>query len=97
MFREWLENWKKWKGFKKEEKVELKFPVKEIVEFIKGWVDNAKVTDLIRRRQRRANKRLEMLELLNTLTKTVQGNFVLERYVLGILTANLSHGLVYKL
>jgi hypothetical protein len=27
IFREWLENWKKWKGFKKENKVEFKFPV----------------------------------------------------------------------
>ena len=39
IFREWLENWKKWKGFKKEEKVELRFPVREIVEFITSWVD----------------------------------------------------------
>jgi len=27
MFREWLENWKHWKGFKKEGEVHLQFPV----------------------------------------------------------------------
>ena len=31
LFRQWLENWKKWKDFKKEGKIELKFPVSEIV------------------------------------------------------------------
>lgn len=97
LFREWLENWKKWKGFRKEERVELKFPVKEIVEFIKGWVDNRKITEIIHRRQRRASKRIEMVEMLNTLTKTVQGNPVLEKYALGILTATLPHGLTHKL
>lgn len=38
VFREWLENWKKWKDFKKEGKVELKFPVSEISGFVNSWI-----------------------------------------------------------
>lgn len=38
VFREWLENWKKWKDFKKEGKVELMFPVSEISGFVNSWI-----------------------------------------------------------
>lgn len=57
IFREWLENWKKWKGFNKEEKVELKFPVKEIVEFIKGYVNLNDMKEVMLQRSRRVIRR----------------------------------------
>lgn len=96
MFREWLENWKKWKGFRKEERVELKFPVKEIVDFINGLADEKEVTEVILHRHRRLQKRIEMVGQLTSLIKVVQGT-LLERYTLGTITANLSHGLTHKI
>jgi hypothetical protein len=52
IFREWLENWKKWKGFRKENKVEFRFPVLEIVDFVNSWVDVGEVKKMIEQRTR---------------------------------------------
>jgi hypothetical protein len=56
--------------------VELKFPVKEIVDFINGWVDNDEMCEVMFQRHKRVLKRIEMLNQLNSLTKTVQGTLL---------------------
>jgi hypothetical protein len=47
-------------------------------------------------RHKRLQKRLEMVGQLTSLTKVVQGT-LLEKYVLGTLTANLPQGLMSKI
>lgn len=70
--------------------------MKEIVDFINGWVDEKEITEVIYHRHRRLLKRLEMVLQMTALLKIVQGT-LLEKYVLGIITANLSHGLNNKI
>lgn len=96
VFREWLENWKKWKGFNRQEKVQLKFPVKEIVEFIKGYIDLNDMKEVMLQRSRRVTKRTEMIQQLHSLTKIVQGT-LLEKYVLGTIGGLLKQGVNHRL
>jgi hypothetical protein len=70
--------------------------VKEIVDFINGWMDNNEMCEVIFQRHKRVLKRIEMINQLNSLTKTVQGT-LLEKYVLGTVSANLMNGLTYKI
>lgn len=88
VFREWLENWKKWKDFKKEGKVQLKFPVSEIINFVNSWIPLAKFKDEMELRLRVAHNRIKFYEAANQLVKITTNTF-LNKYALGLQVASL--------
>lgn len=71
--------------------MELRFPVREIVGFITGWVNEKDMQDLMIERHRRISERINMINYANSITKTVTGT-LLEKYVLGIVLSNLKEG-----
>lgn len=83
LFREWLENWKKWKGFKKENRIELKFPVLEIVEFINSWVNVEEMRLAIEQRTKMCQHRIDYYKYLSQLLKSTSQSVLLSKYVFG--------------
>jgi len=83
LFREWLENWKKWKGFKNENRVEFKFPVLEIVDFINSWTNVEEVKKAIALRTRTCQHRIAYYRHLNQLLKSTNQSILLSKYVFG--------------
>lgn len=97
LFREWLENWKKWKGFKKEGRVELRFPVEEIVKYINAWIELPLVESAIATRHRQCVNRTLFYthtnQLLKALAPTPLLKYALGTETLGLQGQSYSHAL----
>lgn len=89
VFREWLENWKNWKGFKKEGHVELQFPVEEIVGYINSWRNLSDVRKAIDRRYVKCQNRVHFYNYSNQLLKLFSQTKMI-KYVLGAEVLNIT-------
>lgn len=89
LFREWLENWKHWKGFKKEGHVHLQFPVEEIVKYINSWHDLARIRHAIAQRALKCEHRTLFYSHYTRLLRLLGHSPRVIKYVLGSETLSL--------